>query len=525
MRIFILLAILFFMMLSVACNSSDDSTEGSDGDVDSELESLPDGDASENMENSDTDAPESDGDLDGGEPALEEDTEAEGENETEPEAETPARLYVASGGAIQTEDEHVLYLRGVNISGESKYSADHLFNLTQQDIETLLASGINSARLLTFWKALMPEGPENIDQTYIEAYMQRVQMLSEAGIYVIADMHQDLWGVPFVTHGAPDWACPEEIKAGYEPKDPWWLNYTTPQVKGCFDNFYADTELQDAFVRAWAALAQAMCEDEMVLGFDLWNEPFPGSRIGDAEFDNEVLWPLYRKTLDAIEEICPGRLYFIEPSAAVVPADPFVFPPELLDRLVIAPHFYPSYIHESNAEGYTIGAEELAADITDAFGEYLESEVPVWIGEFGGITDNPNFDIYMQDLHGIFMRNLIPSAYWDYYAGEGGFAFLDSTRTLKTELQPVYTAPLPFEFPARPDVFEADFQNGVIEASFNCQPGKHVKVLLGDDNSSCESQMPQILEFSQTQSAGFIQADCLSDGQVEIICSKNISAN
>ncbi len=422
-------------------------------------------------------------------------------------------------GLITTADGHVLWLRGINVSGMAKGAEDHLFDLSPSDVDTLLSSGINAARLLTFWKAITPEAPAAVDQGYLEAFAERVQMLADAGLYVVVDMHQDVWGVPFASHGAPGWACPDEITAGYEPTSPWWANYATRQVTGCFDLFWAEPDLQQAFTDAWLAMAAAVCDEPRVLGFDLLNEPYPGTPLFDPRFDNEVLLPFYLRLVDAIDAVCPGKRYFLEPSAGFVlgQADPLEIPAERREQIVWAGHFYPREIHEPDGNGYDGDREALEQHVLATVGHQLDRGVPVWIGEYGGITTTTDFDRYVQDVNAVFAEHNVSAVLWDYYLSDGGFAFLNAAGERKPLFDPVYATPQPSELPSVP-ALSPDWNQRRIALDFECVVGRHVTVLLPEDGCSCAATPAAALAEMPT-AAGFATAACQTDGAVELVCS------
>lgn len=431
---------------------------------------------------------------------------------------SPARMYYVQDGVMRDSDGHVLLLRSVSFSGQAKWTDDHLFPFTSADIDTLLSSGINSVRMLTFWKAVTPDAPGEVDQSYVDAFAAQVDQLAAAGLYVVVDMHQDLWGVPFNSHGAPGWACPPEITDGYEPSGAWWTNYATPQVTGCFDLFWEDLSLQQDFIDAWTALATAVCPQERVVGFDLMNEPYPGSALFDAGWDNDVLMPFYERVSEAIEEVCPGRLYFVEPSASFVIgwAQPLVVDEALRDRVVYAGHFYPQEVHEPSGTGYDGDVAAMAERVWYSVGTQVANSTAVWVGEYGGMTDSPSFDLYLRDLHTIYASHNISTALWDYSRSDGGFAMLDDAGVLKPVFADVYLTPTPTLLPT-PPVQTPDWENRSITLDFDCVVGRSVTVLLPTAGCGCAATPTDALEPLGTD-AGFVDGACLRDAPVTLEC-------
>ncbi len=429
-----------------------------------------------------------------------------------------ARLYYVADGLMRDGEGHVLLLRSVNFSGQAKGTEDHLFPFTGADIDILLSSGINSVRMLTFWKAITPDGPGAVDQGYVDAFVAQVEHLAGAGLYVVVDMHQDLWGVPFAAHGAPAWACPPEVTAGYEPTGSWWTNYTTPQVTGCFDGFWEDQSLQQDFIDAWTALAAAVCPQERVVGFDLMNEPYPGSALFDETWDNTVLMPFYERVAEAIEAVCPGRLYFVEHSAGFVIgwAEPLVVDETWRRRMVYAGHFYPQEVHEPSGTGYDGDAAALAERVWQYVGTQVETSTAVWVGEYGGMTDSPSFDLYLRDLHSIYASHNISTALWDYYRSDGGFALLDEAGDRKAVFDDVYLTPVVTRVPT-PPVQTPHWEEHSIALDFDCVVGRAVTVLLPTAGCGCIATPADVLE-PLGGDAGFVSSDCLRDASVTLDC-------
>jgi hypothetical protein len=435
-----------------------------------------------------------------------------------PSPEAPG--YHVHANTMRTPAGDVLFLRGVNLSGRAKEAPGHLIDVDDALIAELLADGVNSVRFLTFWDAVMPGGPGEIDETYLAEMRTRVERLDAAGIFVIMDVHQDLWGHPFTGHGAPAWACPEHRTLGYEGRSPWWANYLSDQITGCFDHFWSSSQSQARYGQMLAAVAGAVCDLPRVVGFDIMNEPWPGSHLPDPGFDNDLLMPFYIDVMEDVEAVCPGKLHFFEPSGAFTfgLARAMEIPLELRDRVVVAPHFYPPYVHEPEGGGYGGDAqahEALLLDLEDDWGAYLDMGVALWCGEYGGMTQSANFDLYFQHLHIFFLEHFVSSALWDHDSSDGGFAFLDAAGALKSVFTPVFRHPLPTLLPSKPTVFEADWQAGTLEVAFDCVEGGLFAVLL---TGGCACDVPEGLSEADGPPS-HASWKCDGDGDVTVVCS------
>jgi endoglycosylceramidase len=93
------------------------------------------------------------------------------------------------GNAFVDESDRVVIFHGVNaVKKEAPWVPDS-WNRTQ--IEYLKAWGFNVVRLGVMWAGLMPK-KDYVNTTYLNEMVKIVDMLEEAGLYVIIDLHQDM---------------------------------------------------------------------------------------------------------------------------------------------------------------------------------------------------------------------------------------------------------------------------------------------------------------------------------------------
>ncbi len=189
-------------------------------------------------------------------------------------------------------DEHgrQRIFHGINICEKGVFDGRKLsypFDVTVEELETLRDSGMNLIRLGFTWDAV-----EHEMGTYNEEFLNRIEALLDwfaaNGMHAFLDVHQDLYSSfdTFTGDGAPAWAC---LSDGYKAKPPkavWAEGYFWGKaVHRCFDNFWANKEvagrgLQDRYCDMWAHLAQRFGSHPAVFGFDIMNEPFPGTPGG-----------------------------------------------------------------------------------------------------------------------------------------------------------------------------------------------------------------------------------------------------
>ncbi len=200
-------------------------------------------------------------------------------------------LDAAYHGSIRVEDKRFvdesdreIIFNGINVV--NKNFADNF--LPQIDKSVLIKFnkwGINLVRLGINWSALEPE-PLKYDRDYLEQVGIIVEFIGSYGIYVMLDMHQDLYGQKF-DNGAPEWATLDD-DLPHITGDVWSDSYLiSPAVQRSFDSFWANREvsggigLQDHYAKAWAQVAEYFSGNEMVIGYDIMNEPFIGSAAKD----------------------------------------------------------------------------------------------------------------------------------------------------------------------------------------------------------------------------------------------------
>lgn len=173
-----------------------------------------------------------------------------------------------------------IVLRGINIVCKDK-SKNYIENISEDDFEYLKNLGFNTIRLGIMWDGLEPE-PYKYDMNYLLKLDEIIHQADKYGFYIFLDMHQDLYGVKFCD-GAPEWATLDD-GAEHVRTELWSEAYLlSPAVQTAFDNFWKNAPCRDGvgvrnhFIKTWQFLAEHYKSFENVIGFDFFNEPFPGS--------------------------------------------------------------------------------------------------------------------------------------------------------------------------------------------------------------------------------------------------------
>jgi hypothetical protein len=203
------------------------------------------------------------------------------------------------------------------------------------DLAQMRALGFNVIRLVLDWSQLEPK-PGQYSAAYLQRVKQVVGWAGQQGIYVILDMHQDQYSRFIVPgkkatlpsgctssgggDGAPAWAVftdgkPSCALFGQSDLNPavsaafynFWHNQAVPAPKGTAPG----TGLQDHYIGALVALATAFEHDSTVLGYEVMNEPQPGS-VSALPVENlyqataQDLFPFYQRVVEALTGVRDG---------------------------------------------------------------------------------------------------------------------------------------------------------------------------------------------------------------------------
>ncbi len=149
--------------------------------------------------------------------------------------------------------------------------------------EKFAGMGFNLLRFGILWAAMEPR-PGEYDMDYFAYVRGEMDKAAACGLSVVLDMHQDLYAQRY-SDGAPDWAVLTQHP--FEATELWSDAYLfSPAVHECWDSFWqnkkpegSETGLQDHYAALWRKIAQYFGGHPALLGYDILNEPAPGSEI------------------------------------------------------------------------------------------------------------------------------------------------------------------------------------------------------------------------------------------------------
>lgn len=359
---------------------------------------------------------------------------------------------------------------------------------TPGDLTDLASRGFTLVRLGVIWAAVEPE-PGRYDDAYLGWVREQLDAIHDAGMLAILDSHQDLYSQNY-SDGAPTWATLTDHE--FADTDLWSDAYlTSPAVHEALDRFWENAPgpdgvgLQDRFAAMWRHVAARFHGHPALAGYDLINEPTPGSQapqifgtvlgafaavtgqdleqvfadfddpeakfaqlarledvavhrqIGDtvaplvAAFEADAVAPLMARVSAAIRTVDPGTLILREHDYFANIGIPSGQPPLDDANWAYSPHGYdltvdtPAIALSSNTRATTIFARH--AETAERLG------VPVIVGEWGALTLGRG----VAD-HGVALQDLFDSFGWSwtYWVWEDGFADSEAAAAL-TRPRPV----------------------------------------------------------------------------------------
>ena len=272
---------------------------------------------------------------------------------------------------------------------------------------------------------MVEPSPGQYNESYIQDIVDFVSLLNETGVYVIMDMHQDLWSPYFCGgHGIPPFDAHPYNTSEYnrggkkayplpvaEPKyDPsgkisncndvlagpfgWATGYVTYATGAAAQRLYDDdNEILDRFGMFWQLIASKLKQFPNVLGYELLNEPWLGNVPLDVEefvptnphwnlwfpgvADKTNMHKLYSTLHDYIREVDNDTIIFFEPATGGNFLDGFHAGfeegpggPGYNDKQALSYHIYCLYVDTNNV---TTFLQQVIANLSIADCDLLDN--------------------------------------------------------------------------------------------------------------------------------------------------------
>lgn len=369
------------------------------------------------------------------------------------------KLYLKGTRFVNASGKEVI-LHGENVLCRDASSGHFYPDFEEKAFPYFKRMGFNFLRFGIFWDAVEPE-PGIIDLSYLDRVKHIVKKAEENDIYVLLDMHQDLFAKKFID-GAPDWACLDEGLPHPEHCDLWYEAYLSSEaIIRAADNFWANKEasdgtgLLDHYEKMWEVIAETFAGSDNVIGFEPMNEPFMGSlarqAFGEAamvmaqkgipfdlshpenitpeaqaefmeivsgkflEFDRTTLMDFYRRIRRAVRKhsdkpvVTGGNIYCSTDIKTGIE--------RLSDGLqIFAPHGYDSVVDSDRYELYN--KENVARLFAHKKEDQERLQLPAIIGEWGAFPSREFTGDLIRFMNGILEDNLWGDAYCEYHPGQ-----------------------------------------------------------------------------------------------------------
>ena len=218
--------------------------------------------------------------------------------------ESPKVRGINFGGAIGVQGTTFIdsYGRQIIFSGFNYVDKDPNENYLLADSAEVYSQlnkwGVNCLRMGIIWDGVEPQ-PGTYNEKYLDALEKKVKWADKHHIYVMLDMHQDLYGRKF-GDGAPVWATLDDGQP-HQTGAIWSDAYLmSGAVQHSFDNFWANKPasdgigVQDHYLNMWKHIAKRFSVFKNIIGYDIMNEPFSGS---DANLVMPLILTEYAKML------------------------------------------------------------------------------------------------------------------------------------------------------------------------------------------------------------------------------------
>jgi endoglycosylceramidase len=301
----------------------------------------------------------------------------------------------------------VVGMRGVNFVQKFPPVTPGSVGFDDDDAAFLAREGFNVVRLGVVFGSVMP-APGVIDRAYVAGIAHTTRVLARHGIYVLLDFHQDGYGPAVHGNGFPEWAT---LTDGLpNPPAQFPLYYVqNPALQRAFDNFWLNrpgpdgVPLQTHYAAAIVAVAREVVHEPRVLGYDLMNEPWPGTNwspclTGCPEIERARLLPFEKRMADAIRTVDRAHLVFSEPFTLFNFGQADTVVPARGRGNALSFHVYT-----------TTPADEPAV-VQHALDAANSRDVPPLATEFGATSDPATIERITSTIE----RGLVPWVFWSY---------------------------------------------------------------------------------------------------------------
>lgn len=256
--------------------------------------------------------------------------------------------------------------------------------ITRKDISFIKSTGLNHIRVPFNFKFFLVEDHPKI---WIEEGFKRlddvIKWCKEEQLYVVLDLH-----------AAPGGQTGDNID------DSWSYPF-----------LFEDNQAQLTTIALWKKLAERYKDEDIVIGYDLLNEPLPHYLENKDEL-NLLLEPLYKKITEAIREVDNNHIIFI--GGAQWNTNFAMFGEPFDKKVVYTFHKY--------------WMPPVQGEIQDYVDFSNRHNVPMWLGESG-----ENEDEWIDSFRVLLETNNIGWCFWPYKKMDSKRSMLQFPKTEEWE--------------------------------------------------------------------------------------------
>jgi len=389
---------LFFLFPMLACDDDDSgsSTGQADDDDDDDDDVSVDDDDDDDNDNDDND---NDDDNDNND-------DNDNDNDDDDDA-TPIPM-------VTDELGREVVIHGVNYMGLEFGWYDH----QPEDFQRIAEWGFTHVRLPFSWRYMEPE-PGVWDASYLTDRVAPVlDMIHDAGLRAVPDMHQWQWCSSFGGNGAPDWTC-----EGLYEENLWGLmQYAADFWTG---------ELHEHWAAAWELTWQELAGHPAVWAWDLFNEPWAGLNSFLPTFERDTLTAYYQTLYDTLRLYDAESWVFLEPSM-VSATLPSYLEPIAGEKLIYSPHLYTGFTSFDEV-GYWFPPAMFDFDMRKSDRVRARLGYPLVSGESGVTTCAEGALDWMRDAAAAHDAYLYGEITWCYWKSDCSWSLLYADGTEKIE--------------------------------------------------------------------------------------------
>ncbi len=220
----------------------------------------------------------------------------------------------------------MLLIHGVNMVNKNAPYTPDAAGFSDADAAWLADSGFRAVRVGILATGLMPM-PGAVDMGYVAEIKKTVEDLAKHQVFSLIDFHQDGWGPTVGLDGFPSWMTLTGTAVNNTSAMFPTYYEENPALQQAFQSFWDGAkgpdgkDLRDDYAAMFGAVAAALAGEPYVLGYDLFNEPWPGNTwspcLNDANGcpsqDTGELGPAYAKAVTAIRAAGDQHLILGEP--------------------------------------------------------------------------------------------------------------------------------------------------------------------------------------------------------------------